>query len=208
MTVRARRHQPRRARGRGHRRARSRSTAASSSCGCAVARRARAFIDIGDQFLALMQGRTRAARRRTPLRARRRRQGGGAASARRGRRRDPPRPPARLPRSGRQPRRDRAVRPDPVHEDATRSCAAWASSSGRPTRRSRSCARRDWLRPRKLHLVAGKPRSIVLLHAGSAPQSADGSRSPVLDAWAMFHRIPSSHLRRSVSGPARTRTTS
>ena len=88
-----------------------------------------------------------------------------------------------------------------VHEDETRSCAAWASSSGRPTRRSRSCARRDWLRPRKLHLVAGKPRSIVLLHAGSAPQSADGSRSPVLDAWAMFHGIPSSHLRRSRVGP-------
>ena len=43
-----------------------------------------AFIDLGDQFLALQKGRTQPCRRRSPFRAGGRRQGGGAQGAGRG----------------------------------------------------------------------------------------------------------------------------
>ena len=48
--------------------------------------RGMAFLDMGDQFLAIAEGRRQPRRRRPPLRARRRRQGGGP---RRGRPRGP-----------------------------------------------------------------------------------------------------------------------
>ena len=101
-----------------------------------------AFVDIGDQFLALMQG--------DPQQPDGARHVGLVVDdkeavrrdARRGRRPSPARAPARLPRPRRQPHRDRPVRPDPVHEERRRCCAGCSWSSARPTRRSRSCARR------------------------------------------------------------------
>ena len=74
-----------------------------------------AFIDIGDQFLALGRGPLPAARRRPPLRPRRRRQGGRPRRDRgRGPRAGRHRPPARLPRPVGQPDRDRRLPRHPV----------------------------------------------------------------------------------------------
>ena len=79
-----------------------------------------AFIDLGDQFLALQKGRTQGARRRPAFRPRRRRQGSRPRGAPRRGRRDPARPVPRLSRSVGQPHRDRRLRQHPVHEGAAR----------------------------------------------------------------------------------------
>ena len=69
-----------------------------------------AFIDIGDQFIALSEGRTQPPDRGPPLRAGRRRSRGRSRRASGGGRRGPSRTRGRLSRSVGQPRADRRVR--------------------------------------------------------------------------------------------------
>ena len=80
-----------------------------------------AFVDMGDQFLALAQGRTAAARRRPPFRPRRRRPAGGQGRAGRGR--DPGDPDGRrqrlrLLRPLGESHRGGRIRTDPVRAHA------------------------------------------------------------------------------------------
>ena len=105
-----------------------------------------AFIDMGDQFLALSRGRTQPRRRAPPLRARRRRQGRDAACARGCGSRDPAGPWSRLSRSVGEPHPDRAVRRGAVHEDAGGVAEPRLSSSGRPSAPARSSAPRASIR--------------------------------------------------------------
>ena len=112
-----------------------------------------AFIDMGDQFIALSQGRAQAPRRCAALRAGRRRQGGGPSRPRGARSGDPSRPAARLPRPMGQPDPGSRLPRHPVHEG---SAGDPRNGTGAPTQtrhRDRPAARqgtrlarptRDW----------------------------------------------------------------
>ena len=104
-------------------------------------RRAMAFLDMGDQFLVLAEGRTRSRMARatsgswsTTASA--------SASCRGGRRRAARRARARLPRSLGQPRPGRRSTRTSSSRRRRPSWPGWASSSRSRPRRSRSCARR------------------------------------------------------------------
>ncbi len=101
-----------------------------------------AFIDMGDQFIALARGRTQPPDARAALRSRRRRQGGGARRARSRRRRGDARAELLVPRSVGEPRAGRRLPRRAVHEDAGDLARDGARRSRRRSGRSRSCAQR------------------------------------------------------------------
>ena len=82
-----------------------------------------AFIDMGDQFIALARGRTQPPDQAPPLRPRRRRQGSRARAAA-GARHPGLRPRPGLPRSVGQPDPGRRLPRHPVHEDGRACCSA------------------------------------------------------------------------------------
>ncbi len=166
----ARRDQPRRRPGRRHRRDARVPRASSSTARAARARRRMAFVDLGDQFIALE--RAVRARERRALRPRRRRPGGGRSPCPRsgrahGRRSRLPRPVGQPLAGGRLPRH-------PVHQDCSACSKAWSSPGSRsPSGRWPSSRRR------------GSPTSTVSRAAlvtgassGIGLASACGSRTP------------------------------
>ena len=132
-----------------------------------------AFIDMGDQFIALMQGRTQRAATARGTSA-----SSSTTRSRRGARlleagvAGRARPKPRLPRPVGQQRPGRAVRRGAVHEDRRACCAAWAWSSARPSRRWPSCARRAWPTPARIRALALLAQLVEHLHG---KEGVDGS---------------------------------
>ena len=164
-----------------------------------------AFIDLGDQFIALSRGRTQGRRHPSALRPRRRRQSSDAPGARGCRSRSASGSWGQLPRSVGEPRPDRAVRRGAVLEDRLRCCARWGSSSARANRRSRSCARRGSTRTLSdpVGVVQAADRGSLRRRRRDADERLRRATIPPGQVTTVSRRPwPTARVRRSPSSPS------